>query len=122
MFLAHWLAIEGVQPAIPQNPTPSEIAAMKDEFTVKLNPAPIIETSVEKKKDDKPSLVYNPMAKAKDKLVKDVLSKELILYYEKITHAILLIENKTTKGISCFFGLINNITYSNQSWASCNSE
>jgi transcription initiation factor TFIID subunit 6 len=29
-FTAHWLAIEGVQPAIPQNPTPSG----KDEMIV----------------------------------------------------------------------------------------
>lgn len=28
-FTAHWLAIEGVQPAIPQNPTPSGMIIQK---------------------------------------------------------------------------------------------
>jgi transcription initiation factor TFIID subunit 6 len=56
----HWLAVEGVQPAIPQNPT---VKLVKKDFS-------------------KPDQEIPP-------LVKHVLSKELQLYYERITQSIL---------------------------------
>jgi len=62
----HWLAIEGVQPAIPQNPIPQT------------------QESHEQKKRKEPSsssVIVKP-------LVKHVLSKELQLYFEKTTSAI----------------------------------
>ncbi|CEJ93017.1 Putative Transcription initiation factor TFIID subunit 6 [[Torrubiella] hemipterigena] len=75
-FTAHWLAIEGVQPSIPQNPTTAEsrsqdllpkgtganpaLAALAGNDTISFNPA-----------------------------VKHIVSKELILYFDKIQGAIL---------------------------------
>eukprot|EP01112_Ceratiomyxa_fruticulosa_P018642 TRINITY_DN59_c0_g2_i3.p1 TRINITY_DN59_c0_g2~~TRINITY_DN59_c0_g2_i3.p1 ORF type:complete len:413 (-),score=72.38 TRINITY_DN59_c0_g2_i3:197-1435(-) len=76
----HWLAIEGVQPAIPQNPTPADIQKKKslaeankkqktDTTDANAIPAPTITTEVRP-------------------IVKHVLSKELQLYFEKIVQAI----------------------------------
>ncbi|OZJ06346.1 hypothetical protein BZG36_00711 [Bifiguratus adelaidae] len=72
-FTAHWLAIEGVQPAIPQNPTPSD--AKSDLLTKRI----------------KTQTVNGPNADNVDlkPLVKHVLSKELQMYYERITDAVL---------------------------------
>ncbi|KAJ3339476.1 FACT complex subunit spt16 [Gonapodya sp. JEL0774] len=64
----HWLAIEGVQPAIPQNPTLNRDPASGGYTTVKN------ETSAEES--------------ASKALVSQVLSKELQLYYEKASAAI----------------------------------
>ncbi|KAJ2998108.1 hypothetical protein HDV02_004785 [Globomyces sp. JEL0801] len=65
--LAHWLAIEGVQPRIVQNPTSSERMASQDKLTDS--------TPTEKAK-----------VLSKDPLVKEVLTKELNQYFEKITN------------------------------------
>lgn len=59
-FTSHWLAIEGVQPRIVQNPTLNDLHDVKSK-------------DVEKSVD------------AKAVTVKQVLTKELQLYYEKIT-------------------------------------
>lgn len=83
--IAHWLAIEGVQPAIVQNPTPSD--AKSDLFNKRI-------------KLDQPSQPVTPGIKAGAQptatgaaevqpLVKHVLSKELQMYYERITSAVL---------------------------------
>ena len=67
-YTAHWLAIEGVQPAIPQNPTPQ---VDRHDFAQKVNGA-------------------SAMADTEVKpLVKHALSKELLLYFERITKAVL---------------------------------
>ncbi|KAI8899512.1 hypothetical protein BC833DRAFT_585615 [Globomyces pollinis-pini] len=66
-FTAHWLAIEGVQPRIVQNPTSSERMASQDKLTDS--------TPTEKAK-----------VLSKDPLVKEVLTKELNQYFEKITN------------------------------------
>ncbi|KAG4301913.1 hypothetical protein PCANB_002047 [Pneumocystis canis] len=80
-YSVHWLAIEGVQPAIPQNPTMSE--------------APTA--------DDKSSKIINnnfwtmsgPSTGVEVKhLVKHVISKELRLYFEHINAAILDEQNE----------------------------
>jgi transcription initiation factor TFIID subunit 6 len=76
MRIAHWLAVEGVQPSIPQNPTAADsrnlelmskgpnanatLAAMSGSGNVAVKP-----------------------------LVKHVLSKELQLYFEKVCNAFL---------------------------------
>ncbi|KAF9319805.1 hypothetical protein BG003_008099 [Podila horticola] len=84
-YTAHWLAIEGVQPAIVQNPTPSD--AKSDLFNKRI-------------KLDQPSQPVTPGIKAGAQptatgaaevqpLVKHVLSKELQMYYERITSAVL---------------------------------
>jgi len=62
-FSVHWLAVEGVQPIIPQNPPLETIAKRRKP------------TAVEKISEIKP-------------IVKHVLSKELQLYFEKVTDAI----------------------------------
>ncbi|KAI8083274.1 transcription initiation factor TFIID complex 60 kDa subunit [Gilbertella persicaria] len=73
-FTAHWLAIEGVQPAIPQNPTPSdakaELLSKRTKSHVSSNGITTDQVNV------KP-------------LVKHVLSKELQMYFERITEAVL---------------------------------
>ncbi|KAF9157846.1 hypothetical protein DFQ26_008261 [Actinomortierella ambigua] len=104
-FTSHWLAIEGVQPAIPQNPTPSDAKADLLHKRIKLDPG---------------SLAVQPGVKAVGAgaganpgsgsgasnaginhanasgggaeikpLVKHVLSKELQMYYERIANAAL---------------------------------
>ncbi|KAG0032128.1 hypothetical protein BGZ81_011617 [Podila clonocystis] len=84
-YTAHWLAIEGVQPAIVQNPTPSD--AKSDLFNKRI-------------KLDQSSQPVTPGIKSGAQptatgaaevqpLVKHVLSKELQMYYERITSAVL---------------------------------
>lgn len=63
-YTAHWLAVEGVQPAIPQNPPPLDSTS---EFN---------QTST----SSGPNVSVKP-------LVKHVLSKELLLYFERICRA-----------------------------------
>ncbi|KAL2889232.1 Transcription initiation factor TFIID subunit 6 [Ceratocystis lukuohia] len=76
MFTAHWLAIEGVQPAIPQNPVFSE--SRSHELVPKgtgANPA-------------LSALAGNDGAPLKPS-VKHVISKEMVLYFDKIQAAVL---------------------------------
>lgn len=73
---AHWLAIEGVQPTIPQNPTTAE--ARSQELVPKgpgANPALA-------------ALAGNDNVSFKPH-VRHVISKELVMYFEKIQSAIL---------------------------------
>lgn len=67
--VAHWLAVEGVQPAIPEN-APIEVLAPPTE-TKKEGP----------RKDDESAIDVKPP-------VKHVLSKELQLYFEKMTELV----------------------------------
>lgn len=72
--VAHWLAIEGVQPAIPEN-VPVEIVPPSLDSKK-------IDTIISKKKDEEFAVeVKLP--------VKHVLSRELQLYFEKITELII---------------------------------
>lgn len=84
-FTAHWLAVEGVQPSIPQNPTSADsrhqdllpkgtgasanLAALSGQDNVTVKP-----------------------------LVKHILSSEIQLYFERITHAILDESNNELRG------------------------
>lgn len=75
-FTGHWLAIEGVQPAIPQNPSTSE--ARTQEMLPKgpgANPALPALAGVQ-------SASFRPA-------VKHHISQELILYFEKVQAALL---------------------------------
>ena len=92
MISAHWLAVEGVQPAIPQNPpldgrisllTQSQHLPDEQSESQKKRKTTTATTTTTTTKDDKST------NKVKVKpLVKHVLSQELQLYYEKITQAI----------------------------------
>lgn len=75
LYAAHWLAVEGVQPAIPQNPTPSESRAETTSKGSTTNNSVAALGSTE-----------NTNVKP---LVKHILSKELQLYFEKVCSAIL---------------------------------
>ncbi|KAI9892202.1 MAG: hypothetical protein M1814_001661 [Vezdaea aestivalis] len=76
MFTAHWLAIEGVQPSIPQNPTSAE--SRSQELLPKgLGANPHLS-----------ALSGNDNVSVKP-LVKHVLSKELQMYFERVCAAIL---------------------------------
>lgn len=76
MKTAHWLAVEGVQPSIPQNPTTAEARA--NDLVPKgpgANP-------------NLGALAGNDNVTVKP-LVKHIVSKELILFFDKIREAIL---------------------------------
>lgn len=94
-FTAHWLAIEGVQAMVPQNPLPSEIKALppivrgatssilgndilnlaRDSDSASTN------TKDQKKANTSKELEVKP-------LVKHVLSKELKLYFDKVVEVL----------------------------------
>ena len=86
-FTAHWLAVEGVQPLIPQNPppTPAMLAATN---ASQLNAA----ASAGEAEAVQSSIA--PAETLAKPLVKHVLSKEAQLYYEKMTNAL-----KNTSGV-----------------------
>lgn len=73
-FTAHWLAIEGVQPAIPQNPQPSEVRAMAPQIRGAQQSHSIASLSTT-------DMEVKP-------LVKHVISKELQLYFDRVAAAL----------------------------------
>ncbi|KAF2721100.1 DUF1546-domain-containing protein [Polychaeton citri CBS 116435] len=75
-FTAHWLAVEGVQPTIPQNPTQAD--QRQQELAAKGPGANATLAAV----SGNDNVSVKP-------LVKHVLSKELQLYFERICSAIL---------------------------------
>lgn len=89
-YTAHWLAIEGVQPIVPQNPLPSEIKSLP----------PIVRGATSSiLGNDILSMGSGEASKEKDKksdkshevkpLVKHVLSKELKLYFDKVVEVLI---------------------------------
>ncbi|KAI9880892.1 MAG: hypothetical protein M1830_009960 [Pleopsidium flavum] len=75
-FTAHWLAVEGVQPSIPQNPTSAD---SRNQELVPKGPGANSSLAAINGNDN---VAVKP-------LVKHILSKELQLYFEKICSAIL---------------------------------
>ncbi|KAI9740539.1 MAG: hypothetical protein M1834_005120 [Cirrosporium novae-zelandiae] len=75
-FTAHWLAIEGVQPTIPQNPTPAD---SRNQDLLAKGPGANSNLAAMSGTDN---------ASVKP-LVKHILSKELQLYFDQICGAIL---------------------------------
>lgn len=74
--IAHWLAVEGVQPSIPQNPTTAD---SRNQDLVSKGPNANPNLAAMSGNDN---VTVKP-------LVKHVLSKELQLYFEKICSALL---------------------------------
>jgi len=86
-YTAHWLAVEGVQPAIPQNPSRSEIEA----YTQTLNTAKRSSLAASSTQLNKDGHEVNVRP-----LVKHVLSRELQLYFDRLTAALLSSELSAT--------------------------
>ncbi|KAJ7287412.1 transcription initiation factor TFIID complex 60 kDa subunit [Mycena rebaudengoi] len=80
-WTAHWLAVEGVQPLIPENPP-----AIPKEITPDVKPAltngttPAIAPATKKQEQQ---------LQQQQQLVKQVLSRELQLYYTRLTSSLL---------------------------------
>jgi transcription initiation factor TFIID subunit 6 len=95
-FTAHWLAIEGVQPMVPQNPLPSEIKALPPIVrgaTSSIFGSDILNLASSDSKDSS-STTNSKDKKTTDKetqvkpLVKHILSKELKLYFDKVVEVL----------------------------------
>lgn len=74
-FIAHWLSIEGVQPAVPMNPSPNEAR---------------LHESVPKGSSAAHSLaaVGNSEGATVKPLVKHIIAKELQIYFDQVTQAL----------------------------------
>ncbi|EEB09098.1 histone H4-like TAF Taf6 [Schizosaccharomyces japonicus yFS275] len=84
-YTAHWLAIEGVQPTIPQNPTTADHSGAGGDWSAKAGAAGVKSAGGKSTSDVFPS-ADNVEVKP---LVRHVLSKELQLYFERIANALL---------------------------------
>lgn len=102
---AHWLAVEGVQPTIPQNPNLSEIKALSvnqrgttdnmlslnnDEISLVTNPKTGITSIESHQSNEKKELDIRPQ-------VKHVLSKEMQLYFNKVIEVLMDESNEALK-------------------------
>lgn len=95
-FTAHWLAIEGVQPIIPQNPSPNDIKSLPP--AVRGATSSVFGNDIlNSTNNNEKSLtnLSNKNKKVTDKdsdikpLVRHVLSKELKLYFDKVIEVLL---------------------------------
>jgi len=87
---AHWLAVEGVQPAIPENPPPQNKEQLRSEAT---NPLSKLKPNVDAMGNKLGSLTRKPIklktteTVSVKQLAKHELSVEQQLYYKEITEA-----------------------------------
>lgn len=87
-WTAHWLAIEGVQPLIPENPPAIPKETDLDPTAKPASPSrPGTFFPLTPPSSDRPSPVQT--AKKQQQLVKQVLSRELQLYYTRLTTVLL---------------------------------
>lgn len=89
-FHLHWLAVNGVQPSIPQNPVviTGENAKPEDVATVQPTTTTVQPTSVTTTTPEAGKVTIKPS-------VKHTLSRELQLYFEKVTEAVTNLQIKT---------------------------
>ncbi len=78
-FTGHWLAVEGVQPSIPQNPTSADLNSTRTTDLLPRGPSANPHLAATAGADN---LSVKP-------LVKHILSKELQLYFEHVSAAVL---------------------------------
>lgn len=91
-FTTHWLAVEGVQPAIPQNPNlndirMSQLPLVRGSIVTVINDASI-QTSISEEKSDHVSQIKPGQTNEIKPLVKHILSKELQIYFDKVVGAL----------------------------------
>ncbi|KAK6461390.1 TATA-binding protein-associated factor [Scheffersomyces coipomensis] len=90
-FTAHWLAIEGVQPMVPQNPLPSEIKSLPPIIrgaTSSMLGNDILTEDSKDSEGSKEKKVTEKESQVKP-LVKHVLSKELKLYFDRVVELLI---------------------------------
>ncbi|SCU96955.1 LAMI_0F08350g1_1 [Lachancea mirantina] len=92
-FSTHWLAIEGVQPAIPQNPSLNHIRMsqpplVRGAIVTTINDTSFQTSVSEEKEAQHVSTVKPGQATEVRPLVKHVLSKELQIYFNKVVDAL----------------------------------
>ncbi|RMZ83984.1 hypothetical protein DV737_g1279, partial [Chaetothyriales sp. CBS 132003] len=96
-FTAHWLAVEGVQPSIPQNPTSTTLSARTDSLLPKGPHVPSALAAMSSTSDIAPSSTTAALPSSgaaggvttTKPQVKHILSKELQLYFERVTASVL---------------------------------
>ncbi|KAK7681651.1 hypothetical protein QCA50_015385 [Cerrena zonata] len=99
-WTAHWLAVEGVQPLIPENPsaiprdTDGEPSMIKQEPSA---PRPGGLFPPTPPASDRPSPIQGAKKQQQQQLVKQVLSRELQLYYTRLTSSLLPPSTDETK-------------------------
>jgi transcription initiation factor TFIID subunit 6 len=108
-WTAHWLAVEGVQPLIPENPPPiprdPEPAAEPSKPLEQQRPLSIFAPTPPS--PTRPSA--NPNAKTQQQhLVKQVLSRELQLYYTRLTSSLLPPSTEQVKRTAALASLRND--------------
>jgi len=85
-FQLHWLAIDGVQPSIPQNPSVIQTSETQNS---KRKPTTMEEsTGIENRPSNTNQVPVSTPGLTVKPSVKHTLSRELQLYYEKVTQAI----------------------------------
>lgn len=118
-WTAHWLAVEGVQPLIPENPpaiprdTEDSTSTLKDGDVVKVNGTGVNGTTAlplgptgNLPGGQKPT-IQRPNQQ-NQQLVKQVLSRELQLYYARLTSSLLPPSNETSKRTAALASLRND--------------
>lgn len=90
-WTAHWLAVEGVQPLVPENPPAIPRDIDVDPSTAKLTLSPMKSNTIfppTPPSPTRPSVSFSSK-KQQQQLVKQVLSRELQLYYTRLTTSLL---------------------------------
>ncbi|KAG6877216.1 hypothetical protein C0992_010609 [Termitomyces sp. T32_za158] len=106
-WTAHWLAVEGVQPLIPENPPaiPRETDAVKTETLANGNAngngnGPLAQHAAVRRQQQQ--------QQQQQQLVKQVLSRELQLYYSRLTESLLPPTNDFAKRTAALASLRND--------------